>query len=144
MVRACGRASFGSGSCSSVRYPSHDVKYTEICGKVRGYQYYSIYQCYIYSQRGINSYYIDGMSLTRGRKTIHTDKVVLVKLTVNGQTIFLLLLEVTITVNLATHLYHPVMLPSSILLIHYGMVNSAMGLSLLVAAPQCFLGFTNY
>ncbi len=37
-VRACGRSSSGSGSCNSVQYPSHDVRYTEICGMARGYQ----------------------------------------------------------------------------------------------------------
>ena len=162
-VRACGRASSGSGSCSSVQYPSHDIRYTEICGRVRGYQYYSTDAVFT-TISNINSYYV---SLTRGnprqhvwttlvntcghsfldlRKTIHTVKVhtlALVKLAVNSPIVFLLLLEVTIIVNLATHPHHQVLLPSSMLLIHYGMVNSVITLSLLVAAPQCFLGFTN-
>ena len=38
-VRACGRGSSSSGSCSSVQYPSNGVSYTEICGRARGYQY---------------------------------------------------------------------------------------------------------
>ena len=72
-VRACGRASSGGGSCSSVQYPSNGVRYTEICGRARGYQYATSDAV---DSRGtghndINSFYVDGMSLTRGNPRKH-------------------------------------------------------------------------
>ncbi len=72
-VRACGRASSGSGSCSSVQYPSNGVRYTEICGRARGYQFGSpdavdpIYG----ASNDINFHYVDGLSLTRGNPHKH-------------------------------------------------------------------------
>ena len=38
-VRACGRPVTGSGSCHSIQYPSHGIRYSEVCGRARGYQY---------------------------------------------------------------------------------------------------------
>ena len=69
-VRGCSRASSGGGSCNSVQYPSHDVTYTEICGRVRGYQYYSTDAVFT-TISNINSYYVDGVSLTRGNPRQH-------------------------------------------------------------------------
>ncbi len=40
-VRACGRISLGDGSCSSVQYTSYGINYTQICGRARGYQFYT-------------------------------------------------------------------------------------------------------
>ena len=34
-VRACGRYTSG---CLSVTYPSHDISYSQVCGRVIGYQ----------------------------------------------------------------------------------------------------------
>ena len=34
-TRACGRQSTG---CESVTYPSHDISYSQVCGRVIGYQ----------------------------------------------------------------------------------------------------------
>ena len=72
-VRACGRASYEDGSCSSVQYPSNGVRYTEICGRARGYQYATSDAV---DSRGtghndINSHYVDGLSLTRGNPRKH-------------------------------------------------------------------------
>ena len=38
-VRACGRPVSSGGSCSSVQYPSNGISYSQICGRVVGYQY---------------------------------------------------------------------------------------------------------
>ena len=73
-VRACGRASSGDGSCSSIQYPSNGVRYTEICGRARGYQYASpdaVNPTIGTGHNDINSHYVDGLSLTRGNPRKH-------------------------------------------------------------------------
>ena len=41
-VRACGRPASSSGGCqSSVQFQSYSVQYSEVCGRVTGYQYHS-------------------------------------------------------------------------------------------------------
>uniref|UniRef100_A0A1X7SI66 Uncharacterized protein n=1 Tax=Amphimedon queenslandica TaxID=400682 RepID=A0A1X7SI66_AMPQE len=37
-VRACGRPVTNSGSCVGITFPSRDIKYSQVCGKVIGYQ----------------------------------------------------------------------------------------------------------
>ena len=84
-VRACGRQSSNSGSCQSVKFPSYGISYTQVCGRVVGYQYASPDAI----QRGewknpgkylggidpkhndINSAYVDGISLTHGSPRQH-------------------------------------------------------------------------
>ncbi len=73
-VRACGRADSEGGSCSSVQYPSNGVRYTEICGRARGYQFNSpdgIDSTIGTGHNDINSHYVDGLSLTRGSPRKH-------------------------------------------------------------------------
>ena len=72
-VRACGRPVSSGGNCSSVQYPSNGISYSQICGKVVGYQYGSpnaveTHQGYI---NNINSYYVDGVSITCGSPRQH-------------------------------------------------------------------------
>ena len=68
-VRACGRPVSSGDSCSpSAKYPSNGITYSQICGRVVGYQYASPDAAdnrdgYI---NDINSYYVDGTSITRG------------------------------------------------------------------------------
>ena len=38
-VRACGRPTTSSGSCVSTTYPSEGISYSQVCGKVIGYQF---------------------------------------------------------------------------------------------------------
>ena len=69
--RACGRPVSGGGSCHSIKYPSHGVRYNQVCGRVRGYQYTSPDAVEpniggVQHHNNINSYYVDGLSLTRG------------------------------------------------------------------------------
>ena len=83
-VRACGRATSSVGSCQSVQFPSNGIRYSQVCGRVVGYQYNSPDGNYpgdytaetpgsvITSEHNnINSYYTDGVSITRGSSRKH-------------------------------------------------------------------------
>ena len=66
-VRACGRNFSG---CQSVTYPSHNISYSQVCGRVIGYQQGSTDA--IYSQsNGIDGAYVDGVSITEGYPRQH-------------------------------------------------------------------------
>ena len=70
-VRACGRPASSSGGCrSSVQFPTYSVPYSEVCGRVTGYQYYST-DAFHTPNVGINSHYVDGVSLTHGSPRKH-------------------------------------------------------------------------
>ena len=69
-VRACGRPVSSGGSCAGITFPSGNIKYSEVCGKVIGYQigwpdgaYYSI--------KNIDSNYVDGILLSHGNPRSH-------------------------------------------------------------------------
>ena len=67
-VRACGRP--GSGAkCVSVNFPSNGISYSQICGRVTGYQYG--HTDGLHSSRGIDTYYLEGISITRGSPRQH-------------------------------------------------------------------------
>ena len=53
-VRACGRPVSNGGSCASVQFPSNGIRYSEICGRVVGYQY------------GTTDGSFDGVTITHG------------------------------------------------------------------------------
>ena len=65
----CTRASSGGGSCSSVTYPTHRMKYHKVCGQAVGYQYWNTDA--FHGPKDINSYYVDGMSITYGSPRKH-------------------------------------------------------------------------
>ena len=67
-VRACCRPSISSGSCVSTTYPSKDVSYCQVCGKVTGYQFATTDGI---NNNDINGAYIDGISLTHGNPRNH-------------------------------------------------------------------------
>ena len=67
-VRVCGRPVTNSGSCVSVQFPSNGISYSQICGRVTGYQYHSPDAAV---RSNINSYYVDGVSITRGSPRQH-------------------------------------------------------------------------
>ena len=69
-VRACGRPVTNSSSCVSVQFPSNFISYSQICGRVTGYQYGST-DAVSESVNNINSYYVDGVSITRGSPRQH-------------------------------------------------------------------------
>uniref|UniRef100_A0A1X7TMD2 Fibrinogen C-terminal domain-containing protein n=1 Tax=Amphimedon queenslandica TaxID=400682 RepID=A0A1X7TMD2_AMPQE len=68
-VRACGRTNSGAG-CVSVSFPSNNLNYSQICGRVKGYQFDgpdAIDNPSInWYRNSINSYYVDGVSITCG------------------------------------------------------------------------------
>ena len=69
-VRACGRPITSTASCASIQFPSNGIRYSQICGRVVGYQWgtpAALHKHYI----GIDSYYVDGISITRGSPRKH-------------------------------------------------------------------------
>ena len=66
----CGRRNSSSSGCSSTNFTSAGLNYTEVCGQVRGYQYGSPDAFYTPSA-GIESYYVDGISITHGQNPRH-------------------------------------------------------------------------
>ena len=66
--RACGRST--DVGCSSVTYPAGG-SYTNICGRVRGYQLYSPNAFEGQNGNSINAPYVDGISITRGSPRQH-------------------------------------------------------------------------
>ena len=73
-IRACGRPVSSEGSCTSVKFPSNCITYSEVCERVVGYRYntldYPGSSFYGYNL-GIDSYYLDGISLTHGSTRKH-------------------------------------------------------------------------
>ena len=72
-VRACGRPG-SNASCVSVQFPSNGISYSQICGRVVGYQYGStgaVTGSSHASHYNIDSYYVDGVSITRGSPRKH-------------------------------------------------------------------------
>uniref|UniRef100_A0A1X7UDR8 Fibrinogen C-terminal domain-containing protein n=1 Tax=Amphimedon queenslandica TaxID=400682 RepID=A0A1X7UDR8_AMPQE len=70
-VRACGRAASSGLSCVSVQLPSNGISYSQVCGRVVGYQWGSPDADYPGRYEDINSFYVDGVSITRGSPRQH-------------------------------------------------------------------------
>ena len=65
-IRSCD-TSFG---CTPITFPSHNIEYRQVCGRIRAYQYGYVYAFYPYLEsrsRTIEDIYVEGMSLTHGR-----------------------------------------------------------------------------
>ena len=62
--RTCGRLHTSSG-CSSTTFSVEGVPYSHVCGRIRGYQFGAT-SAFFYADRGIDSYYVEGISLTHG------------------------------------------------------------------------------
>ena len=67
-IRLC-RIDKKPSSCNSVKFPTNGIAYTQICGRVIGYQKGSTNG--IRSSGDINSAYLDGVSITRGSPHEH-------------------------------------------------------------------------
>ena len=65
-VRACGKS---SSDCASVQFPSNGISYSQICGRVTGYQYG--HTDGLRTNINIDSYYVEGVSITRGSPRQH-------------------------------------------------------------------------
>ena len=69
-VRACGRPVSSGGSCVGITFPSRNIEYSQVCGKVIGYQVGHTDGAR-YSNGSINFHYSDGISLTHGNPRRH-------------------------------------------------------------------------
>ena len=73
-VRACGRPVSGGPSFASIKFPSNGIQYSQICGRVTGYQYRSTDALSHHFGGGhddIDSHYVDGVSITHGYPRQH-------------------------------------------------------------------------
>ena len=69
--RVCRRPS-NTPSCNSIILQSNDLSYSQICGKVTAYQYRAPDAVVSGAQHNnLNSYYLDGVSITRGSPRQH-------------------------------------------------------------------------
>ena len=67
-VRACGRPVSSRSSCVGITFSSGNIKYSQVCGKVIGYQVASPDGLF---SSNINGYYTDGISVTHGSPRKH-------------------------------------------------------------------------
>ena len=63
--RTCGRSHTSLGGCSSTTFSVGGLPYSRVCGRIRGYQFGAT-SAFNYNSQGIDSYYVDGVSLTHG------------------------------------------------------------------------------
>ena len=73
-VRACGRPVTSSGSCVEKIFSSSGIEYSQVCGKVIGYQVGhpdAAGERASSIKNNINTYYVDGVSLTHGNPREH-------------------------------------------------------------------------
>ena len=69
-VRTCAPYS-DSATCSSVLLEPNGLHYSSVCGRIKAYQVSTLDGFYQTRSGGIDSYYVDGVSLTHGRSTRH-------------------------------------------------------------------------
>ena len=76
-VRACGRQTSSVGGCTSVTFSTYGISYSQVCGRVLGYQYRSpdavdpTLGNGAISHNSIDAEYVDGVSITRGSPRQH-------------------------------------------------------------------------
>ena len=70
-IRACGRPASSGGSCAAIKFSSSGFEYSEVCGKVIGYQKGVPDAGNVGGSRTIDSIYADGISLTHGSPRKH-------------------------------------------------------------------------
>ena len=70
--RVCGRRSIiaSVGSCEGLTYSTGSEQYDQVCGRIIGYQIGSP-DAFVFPRRSIDSYYIDGISVTHGSPRQH-------------------------------------------------------------------------
>ena len=64
----CSYLHTSGGHCDSTTFPTHNVKYSSVCGRVRGYEYGGVDGIYDNNlgSNSIDSFYVDGVSITYG------------------------------------------------------------------------------
>ena len=71
-TRACGRQDSTNGSCQSANFSTNSMSYSQVCGRVIGYQRVLKESDNMHnSPDDINSYYVDGVSITHGYPRRH-------------------------------------------------------------------------
>ena len=68
--RVCGRRSSG-GSCQGLTYSTGSVQYNQVCGRIIGYQI-GPSSAFRGSGQSINTYYVEGISVTHGSPPANT------------------------------------------------------------------------
>ena len=68
--RVCGRRSTSSATCEGLTYSTGSEQYNQVCGRITGYQLGSP-DSFRGSSLSINTYYVDGVSLTYGSPRQH-------------------------------------------------------------------------
>ena len=68
--RVCGRRSTSGGSCEGLTYSTGSEQYDQVCGRIIGYQIGSL-DCFQGSFQSINTFYVEGVSVTRGSPRQH-------------------------------------------------------------------------
>ena len=63
--RTCGQSHTTTGGCSSTTFSVGGLPYSQVCGRMRGYQFGAT-SAFYHSTQGIDSYYVEGVSLTHG------------------------------------------------------------------------------
>ena len=135
-VRACGRPVTNSGSCVGITFSSRDIKYSQVCGKVIGYQVGTTNGAAArHASKDINSAYIDGISLTHGNPRKHIWTLV------SGYTgIGASDCPCGSDTPFPVVIIHVHLLIHYILLIHYGMVKVVVVVRPIVVSVLLFLG----
>ena len=64
--RTCGRSHTTDGGCSSTTFSVGGLPYSRVCGRIRAYQFGVVDAFVRGGTQGINSFYVDGVSLTHG------------------------------------------------------------------------------
>ena len=64
-LRTCGRSHKNLEGCSSTIFNVGNLSYSRVCGRLRGYQYGAT-SAFGFSSQDIDSYYVDGITLTHG------------------------------------------------------------------------------
>ena len=64
--RTCGRSHLNRYGCSSTTFVVGGLPYSQVCGRIKGYQFGATFAFWQYLQ-GIDGQYVDGVSLTHGR-----------------------------------------------------------------------------
>ena len=67
--RVCGRRS-NTLSCEGVTYSTGSQQYNQMCGRITGYQFGNT-DAFLDSSRSIDTYYVDGVSVTHGNPRQH-------------------------------------------------------------------------
>ena len=72
-VRSCGRPATPGRSCASESFSSGDFEYSQVCGRIIGYQYATpdAFNHVIITNPTIDEEYVDGISVTRGTPRTH-------------------------------------------------------------------------